>query len=132
MDVAQQIKERHCYTCGDLVKVGSHCGPILGRVSRPDKCECVGAHRWYQQRQHDKILAVCEYSGHRRAWAALLSKTSIHNLAALKARPTPRGCVSAQQAQCVPYKGLSTPKLSHILTEMHHRSASQDGRALRG
>ena len=31
MDVAQQIKERHCYTCGDLVKVITHCGPNSGQ-----------------------------------------------------------------------------------------------------
>ena len=119
MDVAQQIKERHCYTCGDLVKVSTllltRCGVILGSESRSYDHGCVGAHSLYQQRQHSEMLAACEDFNHERTRNPLLSKISIHSLAALKARLIPRGCVSAQQACIVRYEGLPTPELSPSL-----------------
>ena len=111
MDVAQQIKERYCYTCGDLVKVSTQCGLILGRASRPFRCGCVGAHSLYQQRQRNEMLAVCEHLGHKRAWDALLSETSIHSWLLSKHLP---GDVSAHSrpAAC----GMRTfPHQSYLL-----------------
>ena len=71
MDVAQQIKERYCYTCGDLVKVITvlltQFGPFLtkGEGVSSSQIWCIGAHSVYQQQcipysaQCSEVLAVC-------------------------------------------------------------------------